>query len=80
MLRFLFKLIVIKKPLSLVTQIQSDTSSAVIWNPWIEKTARMADIHNDAWQDFVCIECGQIGPEKIQLKSKQMIQYQLIIG
>ncbi|MCY6413406.1 D-hexose-6-phosphate mutarotase [Acinetobacter sp. VNH17] len=60
--------------------IQSNATSTVIWNPWIEKSARLQDVQNDAWQDFVCIECGQIGTEKVKIKSGEAVQYQLEIG
>ncbi len=32
------------------------SSSVVIWNPWIEKCARMSAMKNDAYKEFVCIE------------------------
>ena len=32
------------------------SSSAVIWNPWIEKSARMGDMTKDAYKTMVCIE------------------------
>ncbi len=32
------------------------SSSAVVWNPWIEKTLRMSAMKEDAYKYFVCIE------------------------
>ncbi len=32
------------------------SSSAVIWNPWKEKTRRMADMQEDAYKTMLCIE------------------------
>lgn len=32
------------------------SSSAVVWNPWIEKCARMSAMNNDAYRTMVCIE------------------------
>ncbi len=32
------------------------SSSVVVWNPWIEKCARMSAMKNNAYKDFVCIE------------------------
>lgn len=40
--------------------IQSDCSDAVVWNPWIEKTQRLGDMSADAWQQMLCVECGQV--------------------
>jgi glucose-6-phosphate 1-epimerase len=32
----------------------------VLWNPWIEKTKKMADLPEDAYVHFVCVESGSI--------------------
>jgi glucose-6-phosphate 1-epimerase len=32
------------------------SSSAVVWNPWIQKSMRMADMQNDAYKTMICIE------------------------
>jgi glucose-6-phosphate 1-epimerase len=32
------------------------SSSAIVWNPWIEKSKRMADMQNDAYKSMLCIE------------------------
>lgn len=61
-------------------QIQSTAKSTVVWNPWIEKAKRLNDVKDDAWQDFICVECGQIGSEKVNIKSGNSIEYELCIG
>lgn len=30
--------------------------SSVVWNPWIAKAAALADLADDEWQGFVCVE------------------------
>ena len=32
------------------------SSSVIIWNPWIEKCARMSAMNKDAYKKFVCVE------------------------
>lgn len=32
------------------------SSSVVVWNPWIEKGARMSGMKDEAYKEFVCIE------------------------
>jgi len=39
-----------------VTIKSEGTSSVVVWNPWIDKCARMADMDDGAYQKMVCIE------------------------
>lgn len=33
---------------------------AVVWNPYIEKTAALSDMPDDDWKNFICIEPGRI--------------------
>ncbi|OEY98154.1 D-hexose-6-phosphate mutarotase [Acinetobacter qingfengensis] len=46
---------------TVITIDSLQAKSSVVWNPWIEKTKRLNDVAEDAWQKFVCVECGQIG-------------------
>lgn len=42
--------------------------STVVWNPWVDKARRLADLPDDAWQRFVCLETGNIAENAITLK------------
>jgi glucose-6-phosphate 1-epimerase len=37
---------------------KSGSQSTVVWNPWAEKSAAMADILQDGYLRFVCVESG----------------------
>lgn len=39
-----------------VTVTKSGSRSTVVWNPWAEKTAAMADMTDAGWQTFLCVE------------------------
>ena len=39
---------------------KSGFADAVVWNPWIEKSAGMKDLSADDFKKFVCVEAGQI--------------------
>ncbi|WP_447595168.1 D-hexose-6-phosphate mutarotase [Aquipseudomonas campi] len=41
--------------------------SAVVWNPWIDKAARLSHFADDAWQGMLCIETANIWDDCITL-------------
>lgn len=42
---------------------RSGSASVVVWNPWQDKAANLADLPDDGWQDFVCIEAANAGED-----------------
>jgi glucose-6-phosphate 1-epimerase len=42
-------------------------ASTVLWNPWIEKAAAMADLGDPAWRGMVCLETGNIADNEMRL-------------
>ena len=47
---------------------KSGSRSTIVWNPWVDKSARMPDFGNDEWPGMVCIETANVGPLAIQLQ------------
>jgi len=43
------------------------SQSVVVWNPGSETARTMADVPDDGWQDFFCIEAANAGPDVIVL-------------
>ncbi|MEM8783438.1 MAG: D-hexose-6-phosphate mutarotase [Planctomycetota bacterium] len=41
--------------------------SAVVWNPHVETAKGFADLPDDAWTDFLCIESGLIADDAVTL-------------
>lgn len=49
--------------------IRSQSSkSAVLWNPWIEKSKRLSQFAPDAWQHMLCIETANVLDDSITLR------------
>jgi len=46
----------------------NNTPSTVVWNPWIAKSARTADLGDDEWTGFVCVESGFVHHDKLHLE------------
>jgi D-hexose-6-phosphate mutarotase len=46
---------------------RSGSRSAVVWNPWIAKAARMSDFGDDEYHEMVCIETANAGPDRIDV-------------
>jgi len=42
--------------------------SVVVWNPGQETTRNIADVPDDKWPDFMCIEATNAGPDVIHLQ------------
>ncbi|GAA4466014.1 D-hexose-6-phosphate mutarotase [Novipirellula rosea] len=47
---------------------KSNSQCTVIWNPWINKSAAMADFGNDEWTSMACIETANVGSYRRTLK------------
>lgn len=54
-------------------------ASAVVWNPWQDKAARLADMDPSAWRHMVCVECGQIGREAVTLQPGAVARHSLYL-
>lgn len=46
---------------------KSGSNSTVVWNPWIEKSKRMADFGDDEYLQMVCVESGNVAANHITL-------------
>ncbi|MFT3930193.1 MAG: D-hexose-6-phosphate mutarotase [Spongiibacteraceae bacterium] len=48
-----------------------NSSSAVVWNPWIEKSKRLSQFAPDAFRDMVCIETANVLDDMVELAPQQ---------
>ncbi|SMF56807.1 D-hexose-6-phosphate mutarotase [Pseudogulbenkiania subflava] len=50
-----------------VTLSTAGSASSVVWNPWIAKSARLADLPDDGYRHFVCVETANAGRDARRL-------------
>jgi glucose-6-phosphate 1-epimerase len=49
-------------------QITTERSHAtVVWNPWVDKARALADLGDEEWQRFVCVETCNVAPRAVDL-------------
>jgi glucose-6-phosphate 1-epimerase len=46
---------------------KTGAASAIVWNPWNEKAAAMADLGAENWRGFVCVETGNVADNRVAL-------------
>ena len=46
---------------------KANSQSTVVWNPWSERAAQMADFGADAWPQMLCVESANVGSSRISL-------------
>lgn len=51
---------------------KSGSANTIVWNPWAEKSAEVADLGDDEWQGFVCVEAGNVLGDAITLLPGQV--------
>ncbi len=58
---------------------KSRSETTVVWNPWAEKSAAMADMSPDAWPHFLCVETANSGADTVSVDTNQTHTMQAVI-
>lgn len=56
---------VLGRRLRITTEGAADT---VVWNPWVAKSAAMADFGDDEWPGMLCIEAGNVSESAVTVE------------
>jgi len=51
-----------------ITVEKTNSATTVVWNPWNLVAAKLADLPDDAWPDFLCVETANTGTDAIMLE------------
>lgn len=55
-------------------------ASVVVWNPWRDKAARMADMAPGAWRRMLCVECGNVGADQVTVPAGASCAFAMTIS
>jgi len=50
-----------------ISVAKAGSHSTVVWNPWTEKAARLADLADDEYPQFVCVETALAEEDSVEL-------------
>jgi glucose-6-phosphate 1-epimerase len=67
------------EPTLILPNMETTIPDIVVWNPWIEKSKKMADFGDDEYLGMVCVEPGYIIPKGVSLKSNEQVILKQII-
>ncbi|HEV3028775.1 MAG TPA: D-hexose-6-phosphate mutarotase [Planctomycetota bacterium] len=51
---------------------KENSSSTVLWNPWIQKARAMPDFGDEEWPSMICVETANVGDGAVRLEAAQM--------
>ncbi len=50
-----------------VSVTKSNSKTTVVWNPWAERCAQLADMSPSGWEAMVCVETANVGENALEL-------------
>ncbi len=59
---------------------KSGSHSTVVWNPWIDKSKRMADFGDEDYLQMVCVESGNVAANKITLPPGELAVMEVVVS
>ena len=59
---------------------KSNSASTIVWNPWTELTAKLADMEPEGWQGMICIESANAANSSITLATKEAHHMRCVVS
>ena len=50
---------------------KSGSRTTVVWNPWVALAAKLADLGDEEWRRFVCVETANVAEDAVTLQPKE---------
>jgi glucose-6-phosphate 1-epimerase len=63
-----------------ITVAKTNSSTTIVWNPWAELTAKLADMEPDGWEGMICIETANAGDASITLAHGELHHITCVIS
>jgi len=63
-----------------ITIEKTGSATTVVWNPWGELAAKLADMPDDAWPRFVCVETANTATDAITLMPGESHAMQCVVS
>lgn len=62
--------------------VTTGSKTSVVWNPWAQTCAKMADLEPDDYQRFICVEASKVEPDLIMVapgeEHRMVVNYQIL--
>lgn len=59
---------------------KTNSATTVVWNPWSELAVKLADMADDAWPGFVCVEAANTATDAITLLPGESHQMSCVVS
>ncbi len=63
-----------------ITAAKAGSKSTVVWNPWAEFTATMADMEPDAWLHMTAVETANVGENAVTLQAGETHSMKMMVS
>lgn len=60
--------------------LKGNNRTAVVWNPWIEKSTRLGQFADDAWQRMFCVESANVLNDAVHLQPGQSHTLEMVLS
>jgi glucose-6-phosphate 1-epimerase len=58
---------------------KENSSTTVVWNPWVQKAHSLSDLADDEWMQMICIETSNVSDFAVDLASDQQHKMKTVV-